>query len=444
MRGSPATSKNSSRPERLDMTDIQERPSIDPDISVDDFTAQATEWYEANAVRRATHEAGLVWGEGDFDVSVFSDMSFEDEQAHILSIAAWIQKKASQGYHAVDWPVEYGGLGLSRAHARALGRIERQFQSPGSHELVSVTVGLVASTIRVLGSDALKERFVADLRAANTLACQLFSEPGAGSDLAGLATRAVRDGDEWVVNGQKVWSSGAQFSQWGELIARTDPDVVKQQGLTAFMLPLDAPGVEVRPIKQMSGGSSFCEVFFSDVRISDDLRLGEVGEGWKVATTTLSFERDHSESGGEGSASGGSWKQLLATARMMGVTEDPVMRDKLAKVYIHGRVESFTNRRAADLARSGTPGPEGSLGKLLWTEGMTEVGSVIGDILGARLLADTGEWGTYAWNEHLLGAPGYRIAGGSDEIQRNIVGERVLGLPREPRADSGPWSSIPR
>jgi alkylation response protein AidB-like acyl-CoA dehydrogenase len=246
------------------MTDIQERPAVDPDISVEDFTAQATEWFEANATRRSAAGAGLVWGEGDFDVSVFSDMSFEDERAHILSIAEWVQKKATRGYHAVDWPVEYGGLGLSRAHARALGRIERQYQSPGSHELVSVTVGLVASTIRVLGSDALKERFVAACRRADILACQLFSEPGAGSDLAGLATRAVRDGDEWVINGQKVWSSGAQFSQWGELIARTDPDVKKQQGLTAFMLPLDAPGVEVRPIKQMSGGSSFCEVFFTD------------------------------------------------------------------------------------------------------------------------------------------------------------------------------------
>ncbi len=428
------------------MTDTTERTQqlVDPDISVEEFSEQATAWFEANAARRVTHTAGLVWGEGEFDVSVFSDMSFDDERDHILAIADWVQRKATMGYHGVDWPVEFGGLGLSRAHARALGRIERQFESPGSHELVSVTVGLVASTIRVLGSDDLKRRFVADLRSADILACQLFSEPGAGSDLAGLSTRAVRDGDEWVINGQKVWSSGAQFSQWGELIARTDPDVVKQQGLTAFMLPLDAPGVEVRPIKQMSGGSSFCEVFFSDVRIPDDLRLGEVGEGWKVATTTLSFERDHSESGGEGSASGGSWKQLLATARMMGVTDDPVMRDKLAKVYIHGRVESFTNRRAADLARSGTPGPEGSLGKLLWTEGMTQMGEVIGDILGPKLTADTGEWGTYGWNEHLLGAPGYRIAGGSDEIQRNIVGERVLGLPREPRADSGPWSSVPR
>ncbi|MGE5211919.1 MAG: acyl-CoA dehydrogenase family protein, partial [Acidobacteriota bacterium] len=180
-------------------TTPRERPLVDPDISVEDFTAQATEWFEANATRRPTHEAGLVWGEGEFDVSVFSDMSFEDERAHILSIAEWIQKKATQGYHAVDWPVEYGGLGLSRAHARALGRVERQFQSPGSHELVSVTVGLVASTIRVLGSDALKQRFVADLRRADILACQLFSEPGAGSDLAGLATRAVRDGDEWVI-----------------------------------------------------------------------------------------------------------------------------------------------------------------------------------------------------------------------------------------------------
>ena len=426
------------------MTDTAVTPAVDPDISVDDFVAQARVWFDEHAVRRPPSEAELGWGEGEFDVSVFSDMSFEDERDHISRIAEWIQTKATRGYHAVDWPVEYGGLGLSRSHARALARVEREYESPGSHELVSVTVGLISNTLRVVGTDEMKTRFVKSLLSAEILACQLFSEPGAGSDLAGLSCRAVRDGDEWIVNGQKVWSSGAQFSQWGELIARTDPDVIKHQGLTAFMLPLDAPGVEVRPIKQMSGGSSFCEVFFNDVRIPDSLRLGDVGDGWKVATTTLSFERDHSESGGGGGASGGSFKQLLATARMAGLTDDPVMRDKLAKVYIHGRIESYTNRRAADLARSGTPGPEGSLGKLLWTEGMTEVSAVIGDILGARLLADTGEWGTYAWNEHLLGAPGYRIAGGSDEVQRNILGERVLGLPREPRADTGPWSAIPR
>ncbi len=430
------------------MTDTRERPAaselVDPNISVDDFVAEARVWFDEHATLRPADEADLGWGQGTFDVSVFSDMSFEDERAHIGRIAAWIQQKATRGYHAVAWPVEYGGLGLSRAHSRALARVEREYVSPGSHELVSVTVGLISNTINAMGSDEMKARFVKSLLSAEILACQLFSEPGAGSDLAGLSCRAVRDGDEWVVNGQKVWSSGAQFSQWGELIARTDPDVVKQQGLTAFMLPLDAPGVEVRPIKQMSGGSSFCEVFFNDVRLSDDLRLGAVGEGWKVATTTLSFERDHSESGGGGGASGGSFKQLLATARMAGLTDDPVMRDKLASVYIHSRIEAYTNRRAADLARSGTPGPEGSLGKLLWTEGMTRVSEVIGDILGPRLIADTGEWGTYGWTEHLLGAPGYRIAGGSDEVQRNILGERVLGLPREPRADGGPWSSIPR
>jgi alkylation response protein AidB-like acyl-CoA dehydrogenase len=426
---------------------ILERPAIDPGISVDDFIAGARQWYAANAVpRRDVTVASDAETDTDaeFDVSVFSDMTFDEELAHVTGIAEWIRLRATQGYHAVDWPVEYGGLGLSRAHARALGRLEREYESPGRHELIGVTVGLIAPTIHALGSDELKQRFLAPLRSAELLCCQLFSEPGAGSDLAGLSCRAVRDGDEWVINGQKVWSSGAQFSQWGELIARTDPMVPKHQGLTAFMLPLDAPGVEVRPIKQMSGGSSFCEVFFTDVRIPDNLRLGDIGDGWKVANTTLSFERDHSESGAEGSASGGSWKQLLATARRMGVVDQPAMRDKLMKVYIHTRIESFTNRRAADLARSGMPGPEGSLGKLLWTEGMTLVGEVIGDVLGAHLIADSGEWGTFDWNAHLLGAPGYRIAGGSDEVQRNILGERVLGLPKEPRADSGPWINVPR
>ncbi len=424
------------------MTTTEHR--VDPDISIDDFLAEARIWFDDNAEPRPATTTPAAWGEGPFDVSVFANLDFADERDHIGAIASWITRKATMGYHAVDWPTKYGGLGLSRAHARALGHLEREYTNPGRHELVSVTTGLIAPTIRLLGSDGLKERFVATCRAAEVLCCQLFSEPGSGSDLAGLSTRAERDGNEWVINGQKVWSSGAQFSQWGELIARTDPTLPKHEGMTAFMLPLDAPGVEVRPIRQMSGGTSFCEVFFNDVRIDDDLRIGEVGEGWKVATTTLSFERDHSDSGGDGSASGGSWKQLLATAEQAGVVDDPVMRDRLMQVYIHGRIESFTNRRAADLARSGTPGPEGSLGKLLWTEGMTARGELAADIVGAKLLADTDEYGTFGWNEHLLGAPGYRIAGGSDEIQRNIIGERVLGLPREPRADRGPWTDIPR
>ena len=255
----------------------------------------------------------------------------------------------------------------------------------------------------------------------------------------------MRDGDEWVINGQKVWSSGAQFSQWGELIARHDPDVAKHKGMTAFIIPLDLPGVEVRPIKQMSGGSSFNEVFMTDVRVPDSMRLGPVGEGWKVALTTLGFERDHSDSSSGGRV-GGSWRQLLATARAMEVSDDPVVRQALMRAYTHHRLEGFVNRRAADLRRSGAPaGPEGSLGKLLWTEGMNLTSDVISTVLGAKLVANTGEWGTYEWGEHVLGAPGYRIAGGSDETQRNIIGERVLGLPGEPRVDKGvAWKDVPR
>jgi alkylation response protein AidB-like acyl-CoA dehydrogenase len=209
---------------------------------------------------------------------------------------------------------------------------------------------------------------------------------------------------------------------------------------------MDTDGIEVRPIKQMSGGSSFNEVFFNDARIPDSLRLGEVGEGWKVALTTLGFERDHSSSGsGGGSSSGGNWTKLLATAQAYERDQDPVVRDALVGYYIHSAVERLVNRRAADNARGGTPGPEGSLGKLVWTEGMRKMSDVISLVLGPRLVADTGEWGTYEWGEHVLGAPGYRIAGGSDEIQRNIVGERVLGLPPEPRGDKNmPWRDIPK
>ncbi len=419
-------------------------PMVDPDITVDDFVAEAEAWLDANSTRRTDRMVEQQWGEGDFDVAVFHDVSFDEERELLAGIVGWLQAKAERGYHAVSWPVEHGGLGLSRRHARAYRRLERQYESHGRHELIGVTTNLISNTVRVFGTDEQQARFIGPLLRGDMLACQLFSEPGAGSDLAGLACRAVRDGDEWVINGQKVWSSGAQFSQFGELIARTDADEVKHKGMTAFMLPMDAEGVEVRPIRQMSGGSSFCEVFFSDVRVSDELRLGPVGEGWKVALTTLGFERDHSDSGADGGGSGGSFKQLLGTAVNAGVADDPLIRDRLTEMYIRHRVESLTNRRAADLARSGTPGPEGSLGKIMWTENMRAMSDVVSQVLGPKLIADTGEWGTYEWGEHVLGAPGYRIAGGSDEVQRNILGERVLGLPKEPRTDAGLWKDVPR
>ena len=294
------------------------------------------------------------------------------------------------------------------------------------------------------GDETQRAQFVGRFLRSEELCCQLFSEPGAGSDLAGLACRARLDGDEWVVNGQKVWSSGARFAAWGELIARSDPDVVKHKGLTAFIIPMDLPGIEIREIKQMSGGASFNEVFFNDVRVPDSMRLGDVGDGWRVALTTLGFERDHS-GGSHNGRVGGSWSQLLATARALGVTTDPIIRQQLAAAYTHQRIETLTNRRLADMSSGGAPGPEGSLSKLLWTKGMSIYSDVVSRILGPALIADTGAWGTYAWGEHVLGAPGYRIAGGSDEIQRNIIGERLLALPAEPRNDKDvPWRDVPR
>jgi alkylation response protein AidB-like acyl-CoA dehydrogenase len=413
------------------------------------FLADAEAWLDDHTTRTVTaDDQKLVWGQGEFSVSVFHALSHEDERELLERAKAWTQAKAERGYHAIAAPIEDGGLGYPRRYASAFGRLERQYDRPASHETHSVTTRLIAPTIQQWGTPDQRAGLVPRFLAACELCCQLFSEPGAGSDLASVSCRAVRDGDEWIVNGQKVWSSGAQFSQWGELIARTDVDVPKHRGLTAFVIPMDLPGIQVRPIKQMSGGASFNEVFFTDVRIADSMRLGAEGAGWRVALTTLGFERDHSDSGG-GSRVGGGWQQLLATARARcepsessgeratrcGVTGDPATRRMLVDAYIGSRVETLVNRRAAELARGGTPGPEGSLGKLIWTEGMRRTSDVVSRVLGPTLIADTGEWGTYEWGERVLGAPGYRIAGGSDEVQRNIIGERVLGLPAEPRVD---------
>jgi alkylation response protein AidB-like acyl-CoA dehydrogenase len=415
-----------------------------PDVA--EFAAAARNWLAArlppHGVRVKGDPEELAWGEGSDDVSVFHQLSHPRERALLDRAMAWQQEKCDAGYGAITWPAEYGGAGLSDAHERAFTEVEAGFAVPQVHETFSVTTRLVAPTIDLFGTTEQRARFVRRFLRADELCCQLFSEPGAGSDLAGLATRADRDGDQWIVNGQKIWSSGAQFASWGELIARTDPAAPKHAGLTAFLVPLDAPGVEVRPIRQMSGGSSFCEVFLTDVRIPDELRLGGVGQGWKVALTTLGFER-----GGSGERGvGGSWERLLGLARWLGRTGDPLVRQQLAQVYIHQRVRHMNAARAAAAAAAGQPpGPEGSIGKLLWAAGMTEIGQVAASLLGARLTADTGEWGTFAWNDHILGAPGYRIAGGSDEIQRNIIAERVLGLPGDIRVDRDiPWRDIPR
>ncbi len=404
------------------------------------FRKEARAWLEANARPRVTvtaddEDADIEWGVGSDNVAVFFNLTEEEEAARLEAARAWQRKKFDAGYAMINWPVELGGRGLPTSYLRAYNSEESKFEVPNAGELPPTSMGLIAPTIAAYGTEEQKRRFIEPLMRMDILGCQLFSEPSAGSDLASVTTRAERDGDEWVLNGQKVWTSGARFAQWGLAITRHDFDAPKHKGLTAFLVPLDAPGVEIRPIRQMSGGANFNEVFLTDVRVPDSLRLGAVGDGWKVALTCLGFERDHSGGGG-GGAVGGTFRKVLAAARHFDRLADPVVREALLDVYIGTKLMQVTTRRAAARLKAGqTPGPEGSLSKLMWTANMARISDAISLVLGPRLVADTGEWGTYAWSEHVLGAPGYRIAGGSDEIQRNIIGERVLGLPPEPRLD---------
>ena len=405
------------------------------------YRARAERWLEARAPRRAVvEEVDKAWGHGEFSVTVFHDTPVGEERAFLAQYQTWNRERTAAGFGGITVAPEYGGLGLTKAHELAYADVESQYDVPRDHEVVTVTSKLIAPTIVKFGTDEQRHRWVARFSHCDEFCCQLFSEPGAGSDLAGLSTKAVRDGDEWVIDGQKVWTSTANLSPWGFAICRTNPDVPKHAGLTAFIVPLDAPGLEVRPIRQMTGGASFNEVFLTGVRVGDDMRIGEVGDGWKVALTILGFER---ESSGHGRR-GGEFSDLLVLARHAGRSDDPVIRQLLARVYCAEKSRDWGIARAsATTNRTGTTGPEGSISKLMWTETLRLISEVAGQLLGASMTADTGEWGTYGWNEHLLGSPGYRIAGGSDEIQRNIIGERVLGLPGEPRVDRDiPFSQL--
>ena len=393
-------------------------------ITLDDYEEQARAWLDAELPARAAQEHDPTY-------AIFHNRTHDEERALIDAARAWQARRVDAGFGAITWGPEWGGPGLTAGHERVYVNLERGYQAPERHENVLVTVELVAPTLHALGTDEQRERFVRPFLRADELCCQLFSEPGAGSDLAGLSTKAVRSGDTWRINGQKVWSSGAQFSEWGLLIARSDRSAPKHKGMTAFMVPMDTPGVEVRPIRQMSGGSTFNEVFLSDVELPDSLRVGAEGDGWKVALTTLGFERN---SGAGIVSAGGNSVDLARLVDRLGLTDDPLARQRLGDAAIYERAAAVMVARYAERERAGAvPGVEGSIGKLVWTQNLKRVGDAAASFLGDRIVADTGEPDTFAWSEHLLGAPGYRIAGGSDEIQRNIIGERGLGLPREPR-----------
>jgi alkylation response protein AidB-like acyl-CoA dehydrogenase len=407
--------------------------------TVEELRDEAVAFFEANAERRVEEDKPFVWGEGEDDASLFEEIDREQEKRDLAVAQEFRAKRYDAGLGWLTGPKEYGGRELTQAHERAFGSVESRYKFP-SMGFFGIGLGMVAPTILAHAQDHVKAKYLPALYRGDIVGCQLFSEPGAGSDLAGLATRAERDGDEWILNGQKVWTSGAHYSDIGEIICRTDPDQPKHKGLTGFVVDMKAPGVEVRPLRQMTGGASFNEVFFNDVRVPDDHRLGEVNAGWTVALTTLMNERASigaGGSGGGGIGGIGNATRLIAMLRHFGLDEDPVYRDELAKVFTGFQVAKWNNQRAMDKIKAGqAPGPELSGAKLSLTANMKAVTEFVAKVLGPKLVADSGEWGTFSWSKFVLGVPGMRVAGGTDEVLRKIIGEQVLGLPKEPGIDT--------
>jgi alkylation response protein AidB-like acyl-CoA dehydrogenase len=398
------------------------------DQELEAWRAQARGWLASVLPRRSQRSAGPA------DYAVFQNLTEEAERELLGRVRAYREQRFDAGYGAIALARELGGAGLTPPYAVAFTAEEQAFETPQSTELISVTTGLAGPAVATFGTPEQRTRYADAFLRCDLLCCQLFSEPGAGSDLAAVATSAVRTGQGWLLDGQKVWSSGARFADYGLLLARTDRQVAKQAGLTMFLIPMDAPGVEVRPIRQMSGAASFNEVFLSAVRVGDDLRVGPAGEGWKVANAMLGFER--TASGQAQRRKGGTFEDLLRLATRLGKSGDPVVRQQLADVYVRTQLRAATTERVARAAAAGAaPGPAASVGKLVAAQNLMRIAEIASTLLGARIAADNGEPDGFAWTEHLLGAPGYRLAGGTDEIQRTIIGERVLGLPKEPRVD---------
>lgn len=395
---------------------------------------------------------------------------FEESWDPELTLGDWWERLAESGWGLPGWPVDWFGKGLSSAQARLVGRARGEVGAVGPPSGIGVM--MAGPTIVDHGTEDQKRRFLPDMVTGRHVWCQLFSEPGAGSDLAGIQTRAVQDGDEWIVNGQKVWTSGAQYSRWGILIARTDPSVPKHSGITYFVIDMDQEGVEVRPLKEMTGGATFNEVFFTDARVAAENVIGTIGGGWGVAVTTLAHERNSLGASGMGGAGGamigsndlqrkvgdlgrGTSGEAGAMAGMAaafggggravlalfgGTLADgtaSVLRDEVMQLYTQLELARFTGLRVqAALDRGHGPGPEVSTGKLVASEivrRLRDVGLRSQGADGMLMGPDAPQGGMI--QALALFSPAISIAGGSDQIQRNIIGERVLGLPPEPRVD---------
>jgi len=391
-------------------------------------------------------------------------------------LGEWWRLLADAGYAFPQWPEGFGGRGLSRRDANAVLRARRAAGAYGPPN--GVATFLVAPTLLTMGSADQQARYLPGIVDGTTPWCQLFSEPSAGSDMASLGTRAVRDGEQWIVNGQKVWNSGAHYARFGILISRTDPDLPKHRGITYFLIDMDQPGVDIRPLREMTGDAAFNEVFFTDARVDDADRVGEPGDGWRIAMTTLSFERDPGNAGlgetaafyqadlsvpvaeharreaqaadGFSIAMSGRSGEVFDGALAHGTnTDGAVLRARQAQLAAHRSVVGWTARRAAaTMKATGQPGPEVAGLKL----GGTEVGRQVRDI-GLEAMGPAGMlWGDDApdgglFHRYAMFTPATSIAGGTDEVLRNSIGERVLGLPREPdeaERRTAPWKDLPR
>lgn len=383
------------------------------------FRAEARAWLEANAPAKGSPEAFNEM----FNPGI--DAGREEEMAG--RARAWQARLATDGWACLDWPAEYGGRGASTMEAIIFE--EEQSRYGVVMSIFMAALDMAAPTVMAWGTDEQKGRFLNPIRRGEMVFAQLFSEPNAGSDLAGLQTRAVRDGDEFIVNGQKVWNSYAHLADWGILLARTDSDVPKHQGLTYFFVEMDSEGLEPRPLRQITGGAEFNETFMDNVRVPVDNVIGGVNNGWAVAQTTLNSER--AAVGAQSSRV--DVPALVELARRQGQADDPGVRQSLAEAWIRSEVLRYLGMRVYTALSQGTEiGPEASITKILAGDHIRDTSQTAMELLGPEAMLNEDSW---VWQ--MVGHFAHKIGGGTPEIQRNVIGERILGLPREPRADKG-------
>jgi acyl-CoA dehydrogenase len=375
-----------------------------------------------------------------------SEIGEREDAATIQWCKDWQAKKADAGWACITWPKELGGQDATPMQRVIFNQEEARFRVPPP--IYAIGHGMLGPTIMAHGTPEQKKKYLPNMLRGAEVWCQLFSEPAAGSDLAGLRMSAVKEGNDWVLNGQKIWSTGAHFCDWGMVVTRTDTNAAKHAGLTYFIVDMRAPGIEVRPIRQINGASGFNEVFFTNMRTPDSNRLGAIGDGWRVALTTLMNERVAIGAG----SGGGRFKDLIKLARDTRrngkpALEDSAVRQKLADFYVRSKGLQYTSYRTLSaLSRGQTPGPEGSIGKAVGAPLGQQMAAFAVELQGplGGLLEDSAVPQDGIWQDAYLGSPGLRIAGGTDEILKNIIAERVLRLPPEMRVDKDkPFRDIP-